>query len=70
MVNAINDKIDKSAYVRIAIFTINLSVLCIGMKKSLNIKKIIAMQMFFCLHWEHKVFFVGNQNFFLRGDNR
>ena len=59
MVKAINDKDDNCAYVGIASFTVNLSVLfCLLMKKSLNVKKIIAMQIFLLLHLEHKGFFV------------
>ena len=69
-VNTVNNKVDNCAYVSIAIFTLNLSVLfCLRMKKSLNIKKSIAIQMFLRLHSERSTkFFVRDGKFPLRGN--
>ena len=54
--NATNNKVDNCAHVSMAIFPVNLSVLfCLRIKKSLNIKKLIAMQMFSHLHANHEV---------------
>ena len=47
-----------------AISTVNLSVLfCLQIEKSLNNRKIIAMQMFLHLHSEHKNYLLANKNF-------
>ena len=68
-VNTINDKVDNCAYASIAIFIVNFSVLFLFTnEKALNIKKIIAMQMFFRLQSEHEVFFLRLKVSF-KGDN-
>ena len=65
-----NDKVDNCANVCNAISTVNLSVLfCRRMKKSLNIGKIIAMQIFLRLHSGHEVFLFAIENFSVKGIN-
>ena len=53
-------------HVSTVIFTVN----CLQrLKKSLNITKIIAMQMVLYLHAKHKVFFNSDEKFLLSWDN-
>ena len=59
------NKVYNYAQVSIVIFIVNLSVLFwLRIKKSLSIKKDIALEMFLRLHTEHKVLLLAIEKFY------